>query len=109
MAVDNIARGMAAAAMSGGGGGGSSGGVLVVNMNPDTFTLDKTFAEIKASPAVVILHQAQAGEIYRAWVTAACYDTVYDNYGVTAITTVGDDVIAPYYIAESENDYPVYD
>ena len=80
-----------------GGGGSSGGGVLVVNSVDST--LDKTWAEINASTVPVVIHEIADEFNYWGFVTEI---SIGDN-GYCVFTN------NEKYVAETENDYPVYD
>ena len=86
---------------------GGGGGVLVVNMDIDTFTLDKTWQEIADAPLAVIVYPDPDGDTE----TDKCHDTVGwvgvdgDFYIVKVYHWRLGTLIR--YDASSANDYPV--
>ena len=112
MAVDNIARGMAAAAMSGGGGGGSSGGVLVVGVDADGTHLDKTWQEIHDADYAVLIYDMIVGSWARTVVCHLSLTSVFgDEYDVSFFQQASPESPPQFetllFRANSANGYPV--
>ena len=89
---------------SGGGGGQGGSGMLVINCDPATYTLDKTWAQSHAENAAVIIAPAE-GVISRLYVTATTTDSV--DYQVFAITAADAGATVVDFVTNSENGYPV--
>lgn len=85
----------------GSGGGSSGGGVLVVHMDSDTGTLDKTWQEIHdaALTGIVIIVINEGDQIILAYVGGINISGSEYQVGTTTET---------YFIASSADGYPVY-
>lgn len=101
MYLDAIARGIA------GGGGGSSGGVLVVHMDYDTETLDKTYREIVSADFPIIKTTDANNDDMIVYVMRC----VSDDDGCS-IYTLWYGAVGPAmetFYCDTEDDYPVLD
>ena len=87
---------------SSGGGGGGGSAVLVVSAD-NTYTLDKTWAEINNSVSAVM--QINGTVYYLANVLS---DPNYEVQFISFAPYDGDIAVSSF-VADSENDYPVYD
>lgn len=104
MAVDPIARGMAAEALAAGGGGSGGGAFVVHSSDDDTPVLDKTWKEIKDAwdnGAIVVVVNAYNDIAYLATVPSQVDTDVF------ALSIFGNG-FSEYYVASSENGYPEY-
>lgn len=98
-------------AIGSGGGGGTGGGVLVVGMDMQTMTLDKTWNEINSAPFAVVrfpmsLYETTIGFIYTILKnpdTGECMIVAANGSNEGETTTWHNAV----FIATTENDYPV--
>lgn len=112
--VDEIKPGIPTPAWpdeGGGGGGGTGGGVLVVGLDMQTMTLDKTWNEINSAPFAVVrfpesLYETTIGFIYtisKTSDTGECTIVVANGSNEGETTTWYNSVFR----ATTENDYPV--
>ena len=91
-------------AENGGGGGGTGDGVLVVNIDADTQTLDKTWQEIDDAPMAVLVSTTESSKH-----TYVVHETAYyDDFGY-AVTTLDFRSSAPVtYLATTADGYPTF-
>ena len=91
----------------GSGGGGGGGGVLVVGLNPQTMTLDKTWQEIHDAPCAVIKMPTNTGTktLYLRTVDLGSDDAYILDFIMFNDT---EHSIVPF-VAFSADGYPVYD
>ena len=115
MAVDMIARGMAASAASGGSGGGGNSDAVILSIVEEGawWHLNKTWQEINndlyAGKRVVLMmvhENASMREVLQMPVVAATYDTVQGNY---VIYSLGPNNYNVFGYASDPNDYPTVD
>lgn len=78
--------------------------MFVINCDPATYSLDKTWAQIHAADAAVII-MPDEGAITRFYVTATTTDSV--DYQVFAVTSLEAAATVAEFITNSENGYPV--
>lgn len=93
---------------SGGGGGGGGGGVLVVTLDEDTHTLDKTWKEIHDAPYAVI--QIIDSTYGHRFMSIYAVDYSEGQYAVVAASAEIDPPSITYnmevFFTNSENGYP---
>ena len=93
---------------SGGGGGQGGSGMLVINCDSETFILDKTWSQIHAADAAVIIIPDGEESTARCYVTGTATDG--GDYWVYAVTTQGGETVVPItFIAGSEDGHPSMD
>lgn len=85
----------------------SGGGVLVVGVNGETGTLDKTWKEIHDAPMVIL--KLVSDETICAYFVNA-YSNNGSYYVIFALPAIGQKISFDNvtYVAESVNDYPVF-
>ena len=88
-----------------GGGGSSGGGVLVVHVDMQTRTLDKTYKEIAdAGFAVIPFPANQVVDGYKLWFLIGYYQVSSDKFQVEFWNN---DFGKSHFETDSENGYPV--
>lgn len=82
--------------------------MLVINCDSETFILDKTWSQIHAADAAVIIIPDGEEATTRCYVTGTATDG--GDYWVYAVTTQGGEAVAPVtFIAGSEDGHPSMD
>lgn len=90
-----------------GGGGGTGGGVLVVGIDMQTMTLDKTWNEINSAPFVVLRVQADDNIVQYNSITGCSHYADTGNYYVEFASISQDGTAIVQFHTNSADGYPV--
>lgn len=93
----------------GGGGGGGTDSMLIVNLNPETGKLDKTWQEIyDATYAVIQMGQELNGVAIKAYIHVQGVQNIQGAYAViaTAYDNASNEFVQYLFEASEADDYP---
>ena len=91
-------------AIGSGGGGGTGGGVLVVGVDRQTMTLDKTWNEIN-SAFFAVLRVLDGSIVQYNFIVSTGYGE--DSYYVEFVSITGDGTVIIHFQTDSADGYPV--